>query len=72
VVVRAVGDAGDVRAVGREPEDAPTWMEVDRIGLSAVRCPTAIEQDGAWSGRWSGAGFGCSRVLSRGEPDLAA
>jgi hypothetical protein len=33
-----VGDAGEVRAVGREPEDAPAWMEVDQSGLSAVRC----------------------------------
>jgi hypothetical protein len=53
-----VGDAGEVRAVGREPEDAPVWTEVDRIGLSAMRCPAAVEQDGVWSGRWSGAGFG--------------
>jgi hypothetical protein len=42
-VVRAVGDAGEVRAVGREPEDAPMWTEVDRIGLSAVRCLAAVE-----------------------------
>jgi hypothetical protein len=54
VAVRTVGNTGEVRAVGREPEDAPTWMKVDRIGLSAVRCPMAIEQDGAWSSRWSG------------------
>jgi hypothetical protein len=37
-VVRTVGDADVVRAMGREPEDAPTWTEVDRSGLSAVRC----------------------------------
>jgi hypothetical protein len=67
-----VGDAGEVRTVGREPEDAPAWTEVDRIGLSMVRCPAAVEHDDAWSGRWSGAGFGWSQVLSRGEPDLAA
>jgi hypothetical protein len=67
-----VGDAGEVRAVGREPEDAPAWTEVDRIGLSTVRCPAAVEHDDTWSGRWSGAGFAWSRVLSRGEPDLAA
>jgi hypothetical protein len=42
---------------GREPEDAPAWTEVDRIGLSTMRCPTAVEQDGAWSCRWSGADF---------------
>jgi hypothetical protein len=46
------------RAVGREPGDAPAWTEVDRIGLSAVRCPAAVEQGGAWSGRWSGIGGG--------------
>jgi hypothetical protein len=67
-----VGDADEVRTVGREPEDAPAWTEVDRIGLSTVRCPAAVEHDDAWSGRWSGAGFGWSRVLSRGEPDLVA
>jgi hypothetical protein len=58
--------------VGREPEDASAWTEVDRLGLSVVRCPTAVDQDGAWSGRWSGAGFGWSRVLSRGEPSLGS
>jgi hypothetical protein len=67
-----VGDAGEVRTVGREPEDAPAWTEVDRIGMSMVRCPAAVEHDDAWSGRWSGAGFGWSQVLSRGEPNLAA
>jgi hypothetical protein len=41
--VRMVGDDGEVRAVGREPEDAPAWTEVDRIGLSVVRCPAAVE-----------------------------
>jgi hypothetical protein len=66
------GDAGEVRTVEREPEDAPAWTEVDRIGLSTVRCPVAVEHDDAWSGRWSGAGFGWSRVLNRGKPDLAA
>jgi hypothetical protein len=50
VVVRAVGDAGEVREVGREPKDAPAWTEVDWIGLSAMRCPAAVEQDGTWSG----------------------
>jgi hypothetical protein len=58
--------------VGREPEDAPAWTEVDRIGMSMVRCLAAVEHDDAWSDRWRGAGFGWSRVLSRGEPDLAA
>jgi hypothetical protein len=53
-----VGDAGEVHAVGREPEDALAWTEVDRIGLSAVRCPADVEQDGVWSGRWSDTGFG--------------
>jgi hypothetical protein len=33
-----VGDASEVHPVGREPEDAPTWMEVDRSGLPTVRC----------------------------------
>jgi hypothetical protein len=66
------GDAGEVRAVGREPEDTPAWTEEDRIGMSVVRCPAAVEHDNTWSSRWSGAGFGWSRVLSRGEPDLAA
>jgi hypothetical protein len=42
-VVHVVGDAGEVHVVGREPEDAPMWMEVHRIGLSAVRCLAAIE-----------------------------
>jgi hypothetical protein len=57
VAVHAVGDVGEVHVVGREPEDAPAWTEVDRIGLSTMRCPTAVEQDGAWSYRWSGADF---------------
>jgi hypothetical protein len=54
VAVRTVGNTGEVRTVGREPEDALTWMKVDRIGLSTVRCPMAVEQDGTWSSRWSG------------------
>jgi hypothetical protein len=58
--------------VGREPEDALAWMEVDQMGLSAVRCQVAVEQDGTWSSRWSGVEFRWSQVLSRGEPGLAA
>jgi hypothetical protein len=66
-----VGDADEVRAVGREPEDAPAWTEVDRIGLSAVRCPTSVEQDGAWSGRWSGVGGGLAlRAATKEEAAL--
>jgi hypothetical protein len=57
-----VGDAGEVRAVGTVPEDAPVWTKVDRISLSVMRCPVAVEQDGVWSDRWSGAGFGKSSV----------
>jgi hypothetical protein len=33
-----VGDVGEVRVVGREPEDALAWTEVYRSGLSVVRC----------------------------------
>jgi hypothetical protein len=53
-----IGDASEVCAVGREPKDAPAWTEVDRIGLSAVRCPAAVEQDDTLSGRWSGVSGG--------------
>jgi hypothetical protein len=52
-----VGDAGEVSAVGRKPEDAPTWTEVDRIGLFAVRCPVAEEEEGRSSLRSEGGGF---------------
>jgi hypothetical protein len=34
-----------VRAVGREPKDAPAWMEVDRIGNADV----VAVPDGDWS-----------------------
>jgi hypothetical protein len=44
-VVHMVGGASEMRAVGRELEDALMWMEVDRSGLSGVRCQAAIEED---------------------------
>jgi hypothetical protein len=50
--------------VGREPEDALAWTEVDRSGLSAVRC----------SQRWTvmtsahSKAFLGSRLLDAGAP----
>jgi hypothetical protein len=59
-----VGDASEVSMVGRKPEDAPAWTEVDRIGLFAVRCPVAKEEEGRSSLRSEGGGVLLS--LARG------
>jgi hypothetical protein len=50
MAVYTVGGATKVGAVGRELEDAPAWMKVDRSSLSTMRCPVAIEKDGVQGG----------------------